>query len=339
MRGLIFLGDRQAEVRDFPDPTPDPGEVVVQLKAGGLCGSDLHVYHQSAAERAGNLTIPGHEPSGIVVEVGAGVTNVQVGDRVSVYHYRGCGHCRHCLAGNLMWCADRRGYGGPIHGSDADLILTDARNCLPLPSALSFADGAMMACNAGTAFSAMSKLRPSGLDTVAIFGQGPVGLAGTLYAKALGARVIAIEPLAERRDLAKALGADAVIDPTQTELIAAIRDLTRGEGATRAFETSGSAAGQNGAVDGLCLGGRAVFVGFGNREKSLNPAQFIGRGLTLMGSFVLPIQMYYEMMNFILDHQLFLESMITHRFSIEQAPEALTLFDSGKTGKVIFEWS
>ena len=339
MQGVVFLGDRRAEVREFPNPEPGPGEVVVQLKAGGLCGSDLHLYRQTADQRAGNDIVPGHEPCGVVAVLGAGVTNVQVGDRVSVYHYRGCGYCKHCLGGNLMWCDQRRGYGGPIHGSDADFILTDARNCLPLPAELTFAHGAMMACNAGTAFSSMSKLRVSGMDTVAIFGQGPVGLAGTLFARALGGRVIAVDPIAERRALALELGAAEAINPMQVDPIEAIRDLTHGEGADCTFETSGSGAGQNGAVECLRLGGRGVFVGIGHNDKTLSPSQIIGRQLTLMGSFVLPIQMYYEMARFILDHKVPLDALVTHRFPLEKAPEAFTLFDSGKTGEVIFEWA
>lgn len=338
MQGVVFLGDRQAEVRAFPDPEPGPAEVVVQLKAGGLCGSDLHLYRQTAAQRAGSNIVPGHEPCGVVAVLGAGVTNVKVGDRVSVYHYRGCGYCKHCQGGNIMWCDQRRGYGGPIHGSDADLILTDARNCLPLPAELTFAHGAMMACNAATAFSSMSKLRVSGMDTIAIFGQGPVGLAGTLFAKALGGRVICVDPIAERRELALALGAAEAIDPTQVDPVQAIRELTHGEGADGSFETSGSGAGQNGVVECLRLGGRAVFVGIGHDDKTLSPSQIIGRQLTLMGSFVSPIQMYFDMVRFILDHKVPLDALVTHRFPIEQAPEAFTLFDSGKTGKVIFEW-
>ena len=339
MRGVVFLGDRRAEVRDFPDPEPGPDEVVVQLKVSGLCGSDLHSYRQTAEQRAGQDTIPGHEPSGIVASVGAAVNTVQVGDRVSVFHYRGCGHCKHCLAGNIQWCAERRGYGGPIHGAAADYILSDARNCLPLPPELTFAHGALMACAAGTAFSAMRKLQVSGEDTLAIFGQGPVGLCGLVMAKAMGGRVIGVEPLAERRAVSTALGADETIDPTGTDVLTAIRDLTHGEGADLAFETSGTAAGQNGAVDGLRLGGKAAFVGFGVREKTLNPAQFIGRQLTLMGSFVMPIYMYWDLADFIIEHDVPLEQMITHRFSIEEAPEAFRLFDSGKTGKVILEWA
>jgi len=339
MRGIVFPGDRKVEVKDFTEPEPGPGEVVVQMKVAGLCGSDLHLYRQTAAQREGNETIPGHEPSGIVAAVGEGVNIVHVGDRVSVYHYRGCGHCRHCLAGDLMWCPERRGYGGPIHGSDADLLLTDARNCLPLPAELSFEYGALMACAAGTAFSATRKLQVSGQDSLVIFGLGPVGLSGLLMAKARGGRVIGAEPIAERRTLALDLGADEVIDPGQVDVLAAVRELTHGEGADLAFETSGSAAGQNGAVECLRLGGKAVFVGLGAREKTLNSSQIIGRQLTLMGSFVMPIYMYWDLVDLIIERQIPLHKMITHRFSIEQAPEAFELFDGGRTGKVIFEWT
>ena len=339
MRGVVFLGDRRAEVREFPDPEPGPGEVVVRMKASGLCGSDLHLYRQTAAQRAGNDTIPGHEPSGVVEALGPGVDTVRVGDRVSVYHYRGCGHCKHCRAGNVMWCAERRGYGGPIHGADADLRLTDERNCMPLPDAFGYAQGALMACAAGTAFSSMRKLQVSGQDTLVIFGQGPVGLCGLLVAKALGGRVIGVDPIAERRALSLQLGADEALDPGQSDVLTAVRDLTHGEGADMAFETSGSAAGQNGAVDCLRLGGKAVFVGFGVQNKTLNPSQFIGRQLTLMGSFVMPIYMYYDLAQFILDHDLPLDRMVTHRFPLEQAPEAFALFDQGATGKVVLEWA
>lgn len=237
-----------------------------------------------------------------------------------------------------MWCEERQGYGGPIHGSDADLILTDARNCLPLPNELSFAVGAMMACNAGTAFSSISKLQLSGKDTVAIFGQGPVGLAGLLFARALGARVIVVEPLAERRELALRLGADEAVDPMSGDPVATIKELTRGRGADAAYETAGSAASQRGVVDCLATGGRAVFVGFGSQENSLNPSDIISRQLTLMGSFVLPVPMYFDMVRFVLEKKIDLERLITHRFPIDKAPEAFALFDSGKTGKVIFEW-
>lgn len=147
MRGLLFPGDRRVKVEQFPDPTPGAGEVVVQIRAAALCGSDMYSYRMLAEKRQGQGLagiIPEHEPSGLVHVIGEGVTHLNVGDRVAVYHFRGCGHCRDCRAGDLMWCVDRRGYGGPIDGADAEMLITDARNCLPLPADASYALGAML---------------------------------------------------------------------------------------------------------------------------------------------------------------------------------------------------
>jgi len=342
MRGLVFLGDKKAEVRDFPKPEPGPGEVVVEMKAAGLCGSDLNYYRQTSAERAGVVIIAGHEPSGVVDSVGHGVNTVHVGDRVSVYHYRGCGHCKHCLAGNIMWCPQARGYGGPIHGSAADFILTDARNCLPLPDELTFAHGALIACAAGTAFSALRKLQVSGNDTVVIFGQGPVGMNCLIMARGMGGRVIAVEPIAQRRALARKLGADEIIDPNSSDVRSAVRSLTKGEGADVALDCSGSDAARDGAITCLRLGGKAAFVGLGSRPAGepspINALHLIGSQITVMGSFVMPISNYWDLADFIVQRRLPMLEMITHRFSIEEAPEAVALFDGGRTGKVIIEW-
>src|SRR5690349_11752293 len=104
MRGVLLPGDRQLTVTEFADPEPGRGEVLVALRAAAVCGSDLHLYRASASARAPYAsTIPGHEPAGVVAGVGDEVHRVQVGDRVSVFHYRGCGHCRWCRGGQLQW--------------------------------------------------------------------------------------------------------------------------------------------------------------------------------------------------------------------------------------------
>jgi threonine dehydrogenase-like Zn-dependent dehydrogenase len=339
MRGILFPGDRQVIVRDFPDPTPGPRQVVVKMRVAAVCGSDLHSYRASPALRgAGAQIIPGHEPSGEVVEIGPEVRNVKVGDRVAIYHYLGCGHCKYCLSGYMQWCMERQGYGGPIHGSDADLLLTNETNCLPLPPELSYVDGAFIACQYSTAYSSMRKLSPSGRDTVAIFGLGPVGLCGVMTAKALGARVIGIDVTDERLELASKLGADAIIQGAREDVVARLKSLTDGEGPNMAFETSGSGTAHQNIVDSLCKGGKGVFVGFGAQGNTVNLTSIIGKELNLMGSFVLPINMYWDIASFLVRHKLPLESMVTHRFGIEEASEAFRLADTSKTGKVIFEW-
>ena len=112
MRGVVFRGDRVAEVIEFPMPRPGRGEVLIRLKRAAICGSDLHSYRRPQAFFEGkDPWIPGHEPAGEIAALGEGCHRVQVGDRVSIYHWIGCGHCRQCLAGYYQWCADRRGLG------------------------------------------------------------------------------------------------------------------------------------------------------------------------------------------------------------------------------------
>jgi len=340
MKGVVFLGDLRCVVKDLPRPEPGMGQVLVRMKASGICGSDLHILRGVTPEEARRRgdRIPGHEPAGVVEEVGGGVQQVKIGDRVSVYHYLGCGHCPYCASGYLQWCPKTRGYGGAVDGAHADFILTDERNCVPLPEPLTFGDGAFIACAGGTAYSALKKLDLSSGETVAVFGLGPVGLSGVLLAKAWGCRVVGVDIVKERLELALKLGAETALDAGQEDIVDALHRITGGEGVDAAFETSGSTQGRRSLVAALRRGGRAAFVGVGSSEPVINPTDMIGRQLTLMGSFVLPLGMAWELVRFLLSHRLSFEPAVTHRFPIEEASEAYRLFATGKTGKVVFVW-
>jgi L-iditol 2-dehydrogenase len=341
MKGVLFPGDRTVTLAEIPDPTPGPGEVVVAMRAAAICGSDLHGYRtpREARERTGSdKIVPGHEPSGVVHTVGEGVTSVKPGDRVAVYHYRGCGGCADCRGGRIMWCADRKGYGGPIHGSDADLLLTDARNCLPLPDDVSYTTGALLMCVGGTAYEVMRKLDASGRGQIAIFGLGPVGLTGMLVARAMGARVIGVDVSPARLALASRLGADSVVDAANEDTVAAIRRWAGSDGVDASFETSGVGSAQVGAVDVTGRNGKIAFVGFGETQPTLTPAQFIEKQLTLFGSFVFPIDRYEETLGFFTKHEVPIEATVTHRASLDDAREVFPAFDRGETGKVVFTW-
>lgn len=340
MRGVLLPGNLQAIVRDFPNPKPGPRQVVVKMRVAAICGSDLHNYRLPLGAR-GELAnvIPGHEPSGDVVEVGSEVHYVKVGDRVTLYHYMGCGHCKHCLAGDLNWCLERQGLGWHVHGPDADYQLINEINCLKLPPELSYIDGAFIACQAGTAYNAMRKLSPSGRDTLAIFGLGPVGLCGLLFAKAMGARVVGVDVVDERLELASKFGADEVIQGAREDVVARLKSLTDDEGSSLAFETAGTAATHQNVIASLRRGGKGVFVGYGAQGNTVNLTGIVGNQLTLMGSSVSPIGMYWELASFLIKHKIPLGALVTHRFGIEDASEAFRLANTSRTGKVIFEWN
>src|SRR5437899_6424340 len=234
MQGIVFLGDRKLELKEFPDPTPGPGEAVLAIKASGMCGSDLHPYRATGNAAAalglgsGGPVIGGHEPCGVVAALGPGVAAdfAPVGSRVMNHHYKGCGRCKHCRVGWSQLC--RSGttvYGITGHGGHAPFMTVPASTLVPLPDELSFEEGAAISCGTGTAYWALKRIDVSGRDTIAIFGQGPVGLSATMLGKAMGARVLAVDLAAERRQLATELGADAVIDPRAVDPVSAPRAL------------------------------------------------------------------------------------------------------------------
>jgi len=339
MKGAVYLGEGRLEVREFPQPEPGPDEALIRMAAAGLCGSDLHKYHKSrqwAARRKGMIS--GHEPAGVVAGLGSGVDNVSVGDRVCVYHSIGCGRCRYCLSGTPVFCSEEGAFGRTRDGCHADFMTTPARYCLPLPDEIPFSVGAMLACTAGTAYASLRKCRLDRGETLVVFGLGPVGLTVLLMANALGYRCIGVDVNPYRVNLAKALRAGVVVNAGAADPVKTILELTSGKGAAGILECSGSAAARSQTARVAALHGRIVIVGAGDAEMNLEPIQVIEKELTIRGNSVYSVREYFDTVDFVRTHRLPLEDLITHRFRIEQAPEAFALFDRGDTGKVVFEW-
>ncbi len=334
MRGVVFTGNRQLEIRSFPDPHAGPGEAVVRIEASGMCGSDLHAYRGPQALQ----TISGHEPCGVIAELGAGApAGLHVGDRVMVHHYAGCGLCEICAMGFEQACPNGRvTYGGGTgHGANADAMLVPARTLVPLPDELSFEEGAAIACGTGTAWCGLAKLGIAGGDTVAIFGQGPVGLSGTLSAVAMGARVIAVDVIPERLALARELGAAATIDAAKGDTVAAIRELTHGRGADASLETSGNAAARSQCLEALRPFGRCCYVGVGGPATIEFNRDVIFKVATIYGSWTFSKAELIRIARFMVETRAPLAKLITHRFTLEQAEEAFRTFDAGATGKCV----
>ena len=333
MRGLIFTVNRQSELREFPDPQPGPGEAVIRIRASGICGSDLHRYR--GTEPCPNII--GHEPCGEVAELGPGApSGLRVGDRVMVHHYAGCGICEICAMGFEQACP--RGhitYGTTGHGAHADLMLVPTRTLAPLPDELSFEAGAAISCGTGTAWNGLRKMAVAGGDTVAVFGQGPVGLSGTLCAKAMGARVIAVDVLPERLEFAKRLGADHVIDARDADPVETIRELTGGAGASATLETSGHPRARAQVLQALRLFGRACYVGNGEPATIDITFDVIRRSVTAYGSWTFTKAEMIEIARFMVDTKVMLDELITARYSLDEAPTAYQEFEGGAPGKSV----
>ena len=347
MRGAVFLGNRRVELRSFPDPAPGPGEVVIQMKASGMCGSDLKFYRaapgeaQKALGLGGNAEpfVAGHEPCGVVVARGPGVSELEapLGQRVMDHHYSGCGVCPHCRVGWSQLCrAGITVYGVTAHGGHADYLKVPARTLVALPDELSFAEGAAVACGTGTAYGALKRMRLAGGDTLAVFGQGPVGLSATLLGSAMGARVIAVETSPDRLRLAREFGADAAIDASKENSVEALKDLTRGEGVALALDCTGAAAARKAAVQCLKTWGTACYVGEGGEVTLEVSPDLLRRQVTLIGSWTFSAMGMLECARFIAERRIGLERIFSHRWRLEQADEAYRSFDTQSTGKGVF---
>ena len=348
MKGVVFPGDRKLEVLDFPDPTPGPGEVVLEIKASGMCGSDLKFYRAVGGASSLGLgkvsgpIIAGHEPCGVVVAVGANVPENQakVGMRVMQHHYRGCGVCEHCSTGWMQLCVEgvKEVYGATGHGAHARYMKCPARTLVPLPDELSFETGAAISCGTGTAWGALHRLGLQGDHTIAIFGQGPVGLSATQLAAAMGARVIALDVNDARLARAKEFGADLLINPTKTDnVVQAIRDATHGRGVHASLDASSSPEARAQAVKSVRTWGKACFVGEGNNVTLDVSNDLLRRQVTLIGSWTFSTVGQGDCARFIADRGIAVDKLFTHRWKLDQAKEAYELFDRQSDGKGVIQ--
>lgn len=346
MKGVVFVGDRKLELREFPDPEPGPRDVVLEIKASGMCGSDLHNYRAPAnpdgvvtggIKRAAGV-IAGHEPCGVVVAVGSAVTEKEahIGQRVMDHHYDGCGGCKHCRGGWTQMCLDGATvFGSGANGAHANYMKVPVHTLVPLPDELSFVTGAAISCGTGTAWGALKRLNLEGGETIAIFGQGPVGLSATQLAAAMGARVIALDVSEERRERAREFGAEETIDARSNDPVEAIRELTHGEGAHKTLDCSSAPAARAATVRSVRSWGTACFVGErGDVTLEVSP-DMLRRQVTLVGSWTFSKQGQAECAEFIADKNIPVENLFTHRWSLDEAEKAYQLFDTQTTGKAV----
>lgn len=345
MRGVVLPGRRTVAFRDVPDPEPGHGQVVLAVRASGLCGSDLRViYRREPGDptpyRDG--TVAGHEPAGDVVAVGPGVRSVRPGDRVAVYHIAGCGQCVECRAGRQVSCTspERAAYGYHRHGGHAPYLLAEERSLVPIPEPLDHADGALAACGLGTAYQALDRARVSARDRVLVVGLGPLGMGVALLADALGARVHGVDTAAERRQLAAERLGCAVSAPDGT---GAAGGADAGEAVAEAsfdvtVDASGSAAGRLLALRSAARRARVVFLGEGG-EVTFEPSPLlIHKEISLLGSWVCDITTLSALLGFLSRTGVSAaDRLVTHRFPREEAAQAYATFDDGRSGKVMVE--
>jgi len=339
MRALVYSGQRQMSIVEKPIPKPGPGEVLLQMKASGICGSDLHIYRMELPQAIIDRKLTaGHEPAGVITEVGSGVTEWAVGDRVVVYFRRTCGICEYCRTGHNNVCKTiRPGYGFGADGSHADYMVADASTLMPLPAEMSFRDGAILACQGGTAYAPLTRLNASGRDVIAVSGLGPVGLLATLFAVTMGASVIGLDPSAERRKLAEQIGAEATIDPSQGDLAEKIKAYSP-TGVDKLVEASGATPAHQAIGQILRPLGTVALVGLGNRVFTTSLDDLTRWEYTVLGSTIYPQTQWDEMCRFILRKQIDLGKIVGEDLELAEGAHGFELADAAAMGKICIHY-
>jgi len=337
VQGIVITGNRTVSSMTFPDPDPGPGEVVVAIRASGLCGTDIHRFR--AHPEPGAPVIAGHEPAGIVIEVGPGVPESvgRIGMRVMIHHYEGCTVCRDCRSGWTQMCSSgaMKLHGRDVHGAFAPFMKVPAYTLLPLDDQLSFAVGAAIGCGTGTAWGALERMGLKGTDTLVVVGQGPVGASATLLAAAQGVRVIALDVQSGRLDVARAFGAWQALDASDPDLISHILELTEGRGADMVLETSGSQQAADAAPDYARPWATVCFVGVGARVNFDVYAQ-LRKQLTVLTSWTMSQAGQLDCANFVIERGLDLDALFTDHWHLSEAQQAFERFDRQLGGKAVF---
>lgn len=335
MKAAIWTEYGKIEVQEVPTPVPGDGEVLIQVKAAGLCITDLHVYTgQFAYGKPPHIL--GHEFSGIVCETGPGVDKALTGARVVVETSIGCGQCRFCRSGKRHLCPSMTEIGfPPNNGGYAEYAAVPAENIFPLPDNVSFEEGGILE----SVVCPMGSLMRGGInfgETVAVYGVGPAGLAYIQGAKAMGAgKVIAIARNAERLERARHFGADVLVNTTCHDVVQRILQETEGYGADLVCEAAGVPQTITEAFKIVRRAGRVILYGIpGDTDHIDFPVtQIITNQIEVQGT-VGDVTVWKPLLEFVSNGRINLKDMITHRLPLSQIEQGFSLMQNRQENPV-----
>ncbi|MFQ5808728.1 MAG: zinc-binding alcohol dehydrogenase family protein [Armatimonadota bacterium] len=332
MRSLMAEEPGKLVLTEADRPTPGAGEVVVRVHAVGICGSDVHIHH-------GNLVfvtyprVPGHELSGVVAGIGAGVDGFAEGDRVAVNPTLSCGECYPCSIGRGNCCVDVQCLGVHCDGAFREYLSVAAGNVHDIPDDMSFETGALIE-PLSIGLQATQRGRVAAEDTVAIIGAGTIGLCALQQAKVEGATVAISDACESRLKLAESLGADLVVDVREQDFVEAVQEWTRGRGGPQAdganvvIEAVGVPETLRQTLDLVSAAGRVVVLGIIGEDVALPASVFIRKELDFLGSRM-NADLFPAVIRRLSERKLQPEPIITHTFAFDDVLDAFELASKG----------
>jgi L-iditol 2-dehydrogenase len=331
MLAAVYRGINDVRLETVSVPQIGPGEILVQVHTCGVCGTDVK---KIAAGSHSAPRIFGHETSGIVAAVGEGVENFTPGDRVVVFHHVPCRQCYYCRHKTFAQCATYKKVGctagfEPSGGGFAEYVrVMDwivEQGTVRIPDNVSF-EQACFVEPVNTCMKGIEALRLEPGETVLTIGQGPIGIMLSVLARRSGAVVITSDLYPERLKIGKSHGCEQRIDASQRDTVEGVRSLTGGRGADAVILAVGSNALIRPAMDAARAGGRVLLFAQTQRgEVVIDPAEICVDEKALLGSYSASVDLQEESVRFVMNREMDLERLISHRFSLEESPRALEL--------------
>jgi len=343
MLATVFHGKDKISVEEVEKPRPGPGEAVIRVTLTTICGTDLHILRGEYPVKPG--LIIGHEPVGVIDELGAGVTAYQVGDRVLVGAITPCGQCNACLSGHLAQCGHGEGYealggwrfGNKINGAQAEYLLVPhaMANMAKIPKELADEQVVLLADIASTGLSGAESAKIRIGDSVVVFAQGPIGLCATAGAKLMGAAlVIGVDGDSNRLRMARQMGADIVLDYRELDVVAEVKKLT-GQGADVAIEALGTQKTFESALRSLRPGGTLSSLGVYSGKLEIPYDAFAaGIGDHRIVTTLCPggKERMRRLMQLVRFDRLDLTPLLTHTFPLKDIVQGYELFGARREG-------
>ena len=347
MKAAVFEGKHQIAIEERPIPSCGPNDAIVKVTLTTICGTDVHIWREEYPVEQGRIV--GHEPVGVIHQLGEAVQGYEVGERVLVGAITPCGTCFYCQSHNEAQCSgyeDEWGMigawrlGNSINGVQAEYFRVPyaQANLAKIPDDLSDEQCVLLADIASTGISAAERADVQIGQTVAVFAQGPIGLCATAGARLKGASlVIGVDSIENRLNLSRRMGADEVIDFTQEDPIAAIKRLTDGRGADVAIEALGRQETFQACLDATRPGGIVSSLGvYGGKLEVPLESYVYGIGDKQILSTLCPggKERMHKLMELVRHGRLDLSPLITHRFSLDEIEDAYELFGNQQDGVV-----
>jgi len=334
MKAVVVRGPFQGQIENVEVPKVTPDGVLIRVKAVGICRTDSEIYAGRYVGGALPL-VPGHEVSGLVIEIGKQVKNIRIGDRVVAECTMGCGECPPCVAGNYNLCESLRPEWekGELLGAFAEYIATSSRALHRIPEEVTFEEGALVE-PASVSLRAVKRAKISAGEKVAVLGSGTIGLLALQAAKAVGACFVAVTGTKRseyRLEIAEKLGADQVINVNTDDPVSSIMKSTDQRGVDAAvISTAGSPHSLAEAIDMVRPGGRIVVVGLtGGLESQINAEKIVFKDLQVSGSFSSP-NVWEEAIELMQSRRIKVKPLITHTMSLKDFEKAFKLLESRK---------